>query len=721
MDTEGINAQLAYEAREELQARPPTEPKQEPLPQPPATVTENPSLSTDDVDQLLLAGKRIIRNRSRKACYPCAKRKIRCDRDERQPCSNCRKQPHPELCGFEPDEPRRFTKKRSSPPPPRNYGAYPQDHHQQHTGSVPPAIASNSSPAYGTPQSGQRYDGYQPYSSGSPYGPPSAEPPPKRARVASPPSTYRQQGSYSSQAGGPTYGLGPSLGSPVNAGSRSGGDSARPPLTVNGMPFAPGLTSPEAQWQQLQAILPQQKDVHRFSSTYKSFSYPFNPVIFDLDHLESGICNYLEDLAADRLRSRLLSTERRQAEYGLSWIALLLSTLAHGAQLSEEAPEQRLAASQDYVRRAMVFLRLANYLLRPVNESIQALLIISNVLRNDGQLNAAHAIVGTAIRLAQTRFLHVQRSAKNALGDTGGAPDPQRQWWIVILQDSLFSMAFGRPGSISLPVDQDPPYELSWRENGLSYSSCMFAIAKHIICSLQGFPNQVQTHLTIKDVENLAAIREKAEPRLQSKQNCRSMTDRMQFYALQIYGSFVIACTCLAALREGNEGFLPETLSIQHTQLYHRCKAALAETIQGFLDLASFSEIPLRSWVMMQSALSAAVLLGLVGESIEQKEAKDLLSAFQSVLSRADPGERQARDEPTFQLSRRHSRAYDVLTRICGDNKTEPWAQEAGSESHGVSNGGFTTVPGYHRYGEANRYAPVLCTTTDQQLTVSLA
>ena len=61
---------------------------------------DNQVLSDHDVQDLLLSSKR-INNRTRKACYPCSKRKIKCDREERQPCSNCLKRPHSELCSYD--------------------------------------------------------------------------------------------------------------------------------------------------------------------------------------------------------------------------------------------------------------------------------------------------------------------------------------------------------------------------------------------------------------------------------------------------------------------------------------------------------------------------------------------------------------------------------------------------------------------------------------------
>ena len=74
----------------------------------PQAPPESQGLTDRQVDGLLLSSKK-IRYRNRKACYPCNKRKIKCDRDEQpngQPCSNCRKRPHPELCSYEDSNPR---------------------------------------------------------------------------------------------------------------------------------------------------------------------------------------------------------------------------------------------------------------------------------------------------------------------------------------------------------------------------------------------------------------------------------------------------------------------------------------------------------------------------------------------------------------------------------------------------------------------------------------
>jgi hypothetical protein len=65
---------------------------------------------------------------------------------------------------------------------------------------------------------------------------------------------------------------------------------------------------------------------------------------------------------------------------------------------------------QPEARRSFHALRLANFLFRPSLDAIQALLIIGNTMQNMGQSDAAWALLGTTVRLAQTMGLHTERS-----------------------------------------------------------------------------------------------------------------------------------------------------------------------------------------------------------------------------------------------------------------------------------------------------------------------
>lgn len=61
-------------------------------------------------------------------------------------------------------------------------------------------------------------------------------------------------------------------------------------------------------------------------------------------------------------------------------------------------------------RRSFQALRLANFLFRPSLDVVQALLVLDNMFQNNGQSDAAWALLGTTVRLAQTIGLHTERS-----------------------------------------------------------------------------------------------------------------------------------------------------------------------------------------------------------------------------------------------------------------------------------------------------------------------
>jgi hypothetical protein len=51
-------------------------------------------MDRDEIDQIL----RRKRKSTEKACYPCHRRKVRCNHG--QPCSTCQRRGHPEICSY---------------------------------------------------------------------------------------------------------------------------------------------------------------------------------------------------------------------------------------------------------------------------------------------------------------------------------------------------------------------------------------------------------------------------------------------------------------------------------------------------------------------------------------------------------------------------------------------------------------------------------------------
>jgi hypothetical protein len=146
-----------------------------------------------------------------------------------------------------------------------------------------------------------------------------------------------------------------------------------------------------------------------------------------MDRFESDLCTYLSAHSAGELRDQNNITDRWATDKSIGHISLLLATLAAGAHYSDIEYPHRLELATDFgrssvtncsshtmltilVRRSFHALRLANFLFRPSLDTIQALLIIGNTLQNMGQSDAAWALLGTTVRLAQTIGLHTERS-----------------------------------------------------------------------------------------------------------------------------------------------------------------------------------------------------------------------------------------------------------------------------------------------------------------------
>jgi hypothetical protein len=147
-----------------------------------------------------------------------------------------------------------------------------------------------------------------------------------------------------------------------------------------------------------------------------------------MGRFESDMCTYLNAHSEGEFKSSDKVAERWATDRSIGHISLLLATLAAGAHYSDIEYPQRLELATDFgmsqvqlndhdlpliqqstARRSFHALRLANFLFRPSLDIIQALLILGNTLQNMGQSDAAWALLGTTVRLAQTMGLHMQR------------------------------------------------------------------------------------------------------------------------------------------------------------------------------------------------------------------------------------------------------------------------------------------------------------------------
>jgi hypothetical protein len=145
-----------------------------------------------------------------------------------------------------------------------------------------------------------------------------------------------------------------------------------------------------------------------------------------VDKFESDICLYLGAYASGKLQNRDRISGDWLSTKSVGQVSLLLATLAAGAHFSDLENPQRSELCQDFgmciglhfplssdltlaARRSFHALRLANFLFRPSLDAVQALLILGNTLQNNGQSDAAWALLGTTVRLAQTLGIHTER------------------------------------------------------------------------------------------------------------------------------------------------------------------------------------------------------------------------------------------------------------------------------------------------------------------------
>jgi len=331
---------------------------------------ESQSLTDRQVDGLLLSSKK-IRYRNRKACYPCNKRKIKCDRDEQpngQPCSNCRKRPHPELCSYEDSNPRssggstRSTTHTSQPATPNQHGLQQAGRHAQ--GQPLPSGVHAANTAYGTdsPYS-QGHDSattYSPY-----YG----------DNGASHPTTpYSAKASVSPFAG---QGLAPQVNYQAARYDANLPARAAPPAPAQPAPSTTHLPQHPANLRdEINSLLPPQKHIlpyakhpislfklklifHRHFEVYRTFCAPINPIILELDDFEANVCNHVVGLANGQLLHSIISSGGRSQEVILTQLAQLLATIASGIQYSDVPHAERSRLLQEYSQHPFLASRLA--------------------------------------------------------------------------------------------------------------------------------------------------------------------------------------------------------------------------------------------------------------------------------------------------------------------------------------------------------------------------
>lgn len=299
---------------------------------------------------VLLQQKR--KGRETKACYPCRKRKVRCD--NLHPCHNCIRREHVDLCLYNvetghvnrPTLQQDTTGKRKREEEAVGQGS------SLYQGRPLQRAYDNDSEINRQVQSA-RLRGNQPGVTPAHFG----------SHGGSPRSSVAYLGGNSL----PTFVLNHSTPEGAASGESPGLEQDILPMlglsSTSAYPFMQDPSIVPMIQNNPRGLLPSDKEIMtsvlprstggsslltpcRTFYAYRNVAYPFNPIIVDIDEFESDLCAYLderhpsEDTGVNGLRP--------QKELSMGWMGLLLAVMASGTQFSTKSRSQRETISQAY-------------------------------------------------------------------------------------------------------------------------------------------------------------------------------------------------------------------------------------------------------------------------------------------------------------------------------------------------------------------------------------
>ncbi|KAL6238463.1 hypothetical protein BDW75DRAFT_20900 [Aspergillus navahoensis] len=569
------------------------------------------TVERQEIDRVLRLKRK---QRESKACYPCRQRKVKCDGS--RPCRTCVKRDHPEICAYNVEKhmPRRTQ--------PRQAEQTANSRYEDARPTVSPANADAESQLLTTSPLADPRNSAQPNNEATSY---------VFSGDNSLVSMLRQQDSDGAMAREATSVLGLHN-------------------TYLSYPFIESKT-PQDRWVALVDILPRRDEVLKFFHFYRICAYPFNPILVDVDKFESDICIYLCAYATGDLSDRNKISEQWSSAKAVGHISLLLATLAAGAHFSDLENPQRSELCQDFARRSFQALRLANFLFQPSLDVVQALLILGNTLQNNGQSDAAWALLGTTVRLAQTLGLHTERGISHW-------PEHAKQkakslWLMTVWQDSLLSLCYDRPPIVSTR---------GWTLDALSLSQLSYTNLMHYLCwtalGIIGIQESAPAELT----HNLTLLAEldsayaRAQPHLLRREDCHNLQQHLEHLALLMHVSFCVSTLCRPAIKTSPQ-FSEDS---RYISLRTRARRSLIIASKAFLDFQALSVVPLRTWSMVHTVLSSTLLLCTWQETRDDPECRDLQQRVIGVFSGAN-GKDTGSSEYSQWLSARHIRALITL------------------------------------------------------------
>jgi hypothetical protein len=288
-------------------------------------------------------------------------------------------------------------------------------------------------------------------------------------------------------------------------------------------------------------------------------------------------------------------------------------------------------------------LRFTNFLSQPHIESIQALLIIGNVMTNnmvclipavsrqtsrsnpnDAQnAGTAWSLLGLTIRLAQGLGLH-QACPPHVPSEV--VFPRSRVWWAIVWQDSLLSITYDRHASLDVDTMPMPQHVGSVT----SYHASMYRLCKVGLDIVRDRARAASSREHVTRInqhrEEIGNIMRDADEHLRDSRKCSSSRETLEHWALYLHTSYAMSELCRPAIS-------PRTSSDSVKAYKSTCVENLINTTEAFLGLNNITFFARQSWAAVHRALSSALLLGILGEHRKNERARKLVARFISLMS----------------------------------------------------------------------------------------
>ncbi|KAJ9644417.1 hypothetical protein H2204_001769 [Knufia peltigerae] len=646
--------------------------------------SEDPSFETNVDGRIEMAQEEIdaiIRNKRKvrdpKACYACHRRKVKCDRN--LPCDSCIKRDHPELCSYE----RPTKKRRIALPGSMGHGeGTPFDNQDP---------AQQSGPNVTVPR--EQWDRMNREIQRLRNRVKSESMSPEALQVDLDDSHAAGSHSRSEEAEREGYHAPSNQMGTMHLGSRSvlaymmalgrsqtTQDTARSLLEENILPKL-GLDNESATypfvdlWSTASSMqdvsglckaIPDDELCREFFVGYRDVSGTLYPVVPDAASFEDTLVFMLSNRSR-ALRDNLELDPNKPYGVSLAWLSLVFAVFASGAQCADRPAKERELTSQVYICCSYQALRMANFLTHPCLETIEASLIIGNVLSYNMNPGVAYIFLGMTLRMSFSIGLQI-----NSNHFTEAEKWTRRRiWWALAWQDSHFAVSYDRPTSSVLCIP-DIPYGKFSSPGDRSYAESMFAIIRltqQIVRERLLHPRAVMTWETIrKHTDEIASIVAQGAAHLRDRNQCYRMTEHLERLALKLHSSYIVSELCRPALKEPastdatavstpiqspggrrkassqSTPNAPALDSAARAQFRRECVQALEGAVSAYVELHNTSKFASRSWIGIQRAISAAFLLGTLPDTGQDTQRLALLRELEIVVAQ------RTREESTFDL-----------------------------------------------------------------------